>query len=379
MLLALACIDPGDTDPERKRAGADTGPAGETDADTDADSDTDSDTEPTPSWTLNPWLGIDGNAPIDSSGNIAPQLQDPALIASSGAGWVRINFLLGPWSSPEDDTPHGSLGLGWTDTYRTLVDGLVGQGLQVYGLIGGESVQSDAEVGSEAWLADYVYNFVAIVDRFKDDVTVYESFNEPNNWDATSQPTLSAEEYARLLQEVWLEVKHHNGHDADPSWQVTLVSGPLFTHDADTGASYLSDAFWYGRNTLAWDWTRDQTGSYPLDGVGMHLYVAQGDTAPRPIADGLGANLDALGAVIDTEDPGKPIWVSEVGWSSDYVGSDGQAEALGNALDTLRGDPRIAMVSWFCLVDWPGVGWGIRSDADTAKPAWDRFVSAAEE
>jgi hypothetical protein len=290
---------------------------------------------------------------------------------------VRVNFVLGPWSSPEDTTPHGGLGLGWADTYRVIVDGLVGQGLQVYGLLGAESVHSDAEDGTQAWLDEYVYNFVAVVDRFKDDVRVYESYNEPNNWDASSQPVLSAEEYAALLQDVYLETKQFNGHDADPSWQVTLVSGPLFTHDLDTGASYLSDTFWYGRNTLAWDWTHEQTGSYPFDGVGLHLYVAQGSTDAASIDDGIETNLSAIQGVIDAEDPGKPVWVSEMGWSSDYVGEDGQATALGHAFDALRGDARVAMASWFCLVDWPGAGYGLLDTGYAPKPAWTAYSAAA--
>ncbi len=136
----------------------------------DSRSDSAGDSGDTP--TLAPWLSVDGNALIDADGNVALQLLNPTLIASSGAGWVRLNFTLGPWSSPEDETPHGSLGLGWTETYRTIVDNLSGQGLQVYGLIGGESVQSAEPVGSDAWLTAYVYNFVAIVDRYKDTVRV---------------------------------------------------------------------------------------------------------------------------------------------------------------------------------------------------------------
>ncbi len=362
-LLLLACAETSDGDSGDRRPGHDA------DADADSDSDSDGDSDSDADWTLAPWLGIDGNAPIADDGSIAAQLADPALVASSGAGWVRINFKLGPWSSPEDPA--------WIATYRAIVEPLVAEGLQVYGLIGAESISSNHALGSEGWIEDYSYNFVSIVGNFKDLVRVYESFNEPNNWDETSQPTLSPEEYALLLQEVYLEVKHHNGHIDDPDWQVTLVSGPLFTHDADTGAAYLDATYTHGRSALAWDWTHAETGSYPLDGVGAHLYVAQGETGAPAIERALETNLSALQAVIDAQDPGKRMWISEVGWSSDAVGEDGQAAALGHALDALRGDARLAMVSWFCIVDWTGVGWGLRSDVDTPKAAWARFQGEA--
>ena len=50
-------------------------------------------------------LGIDANRPIDpSSGIIEPQVVDPAVIAASGVGWVRLNFVMRPWRGPDDPT-----------------------------------------------------------------------------------------------------------------------------------------------------------------------------------------------------------------------------------------------------------------------------------
>jgi hypothetical protein len=329
--------------------------------------------------TGSPWMGLDVGRPIDPySGDVVAQI-DPVAIAASGAGWVRVNFVLGPWSSPEDTTPHGALGLSWEETYRQIVDGFVGQGLQVYGLVGAELVASPDPVGSDAWLDAYTYNVVAAVDRFKDDVRVYETYNEPNNWVAPNTPALAPDRYALLLQDVYLAVKHDAGHDADPAWQVTLISGPLFSHDLDTAATYLDDTMWYGHDVWAWDWTSQYAGSTPFDGIGYHLYVAQGSTSAYDIAPKLDENLSAVQGVLDAWEPGsgKQIWVSEMGWSSDAVGEDGQADALDAAYDTLRGDPRLALVTWFTYADFPGGPWGLKSDPATTKPAWDRFVDQA--
>ena len=384
LLLLLACVSvPPEDEPEKTgrvstSTVTDTPPTRPGDTSTDDTSTDDTSTDDTstsppktdPVWDLAPWLGLNANAPLDvTTGALADTVSDPTLLASSGAGWVRLNFMLGPYDSPEDPA--------WEAAFRTIVDGLTGQGLQVYGLIGAESVSSAAEVGSDAWLDDYAYNFVAIVDRFKDTVRVWESFNEPNNWVADSTPALSPERFSLLLERVYLETKHYNGHAGDPDWQVTLVSGPLFTHDLDNGATYLSDTWWYGRNTGAWDWVHANTGGYPLDGVGAHLYVAQGDTTPGPIAAGIEANLAAMQAVIDEEDPGKRLYLSEVGWSSDYVGEAGQADATGHALSVLRDDPRVALTAWFTVADWPGAAWGLRWDVATPKLGWESFVDEA--
>ena len=267
----------------------------------------------------------------------------------------------------------------WIARYRSILEPLVAEGLQIYGLIGAESVYSAHPVGSSDWLQDYAYNFVSIVDQTKDIVRVYESFNEPNNWDATSQPTLSPEQYALLLQTVYLEVKHHNGHLYDPSWQVQLISGPLFTHDLDDGSEYLSATYDYGRNYLAWDWTHSETGSYPLDGIGIHLYVQQGITDYTSISTGLHNNISAIQNVINYWDSSKSIWISEIRWNTDYVGYNGQADALENALTFIHNDNRVSFVSWFCLLDWPGVGWGIRSDIQNPKTSWYRFQQVANQ
>ena len=48
-------------------------------------------------------IGIDANRPIDPrTGKIESQMLDPWVISSTGTGWVRLNFVLGPWASPDD-------------------------------------------------------------------------------------------------------------------------------------------------------------------------------------------------------------------------------------------------------------------------------------
>lgn len=304
--------------------------------------------------------------PVDGSINANC---DTALFGGTCTPWVRLNFILGPWSSPEDTTLHN--GLTWKQTYDEIINRFVAKGIQIYGLIGAEAYTYPVDTleqysgpdpnGAEAWINRYTYNFVKIVDDFKDRIRVYESYNEPNNWTNSSTPIVHPAWFARILQEVYLNTKLFNGHNTDPLWQVTLVSGALFTFDLNTGGSYINDTYWYGKNVWAWDWTYAQTGSYPLDGFGQHLYVEQGSSDPTAIAAALNTNIDDFWNNIYAyeTDPAKQIWVSEFGWESGIYGETFQSDNLTTAFDVLQNDGRIRLAIWFTLSDFPGGDWGL--------------------
>ena len=67
---------------------------------------------------------------IDDSGNILITDAVADRLAQSGAGWVRINFRLGPYSS---DTA------AFYAAYDTIVNRLRSRGLQIVGLMSNES------------------------------------------------------------------------------------------------------------------------------------------------------------------------------------------------------------------------------------------------
>ena len=75
-------------------------------------------------------MGIDGNQPIDeTSGVLAPEMATPAIVADTGAAFVRINFMLGPWSSPTDGTLNA--GRTWYQAFDKIVDGFLARGVGV--------------------------------------------------------------------------------------------------------------------------------------------------------------------------------------------------------------------------------------------------------
>ena len=328
-------------------------------------------------------LALDTNAPIiASTGNIAAP---PDAVAGTGAHYVRVNFILGPWSSPSDTALFGSPPRTWFETYDEIINSFLARGVQIYGLIGAEAVRPRPEgLNSEAYVQDYKANFVSIVGHFKDRVRIFESFNEPNDWAGGTSSQVQPYWFARMLEEIYLGVKYDNDHHSDPSWQVTLLSGPMFSHDLDTCEAYFNQVWDAGRRLLNWNQVKTLTGSYPLDGLGYHIYVEQGSTDPAVITGAMKANLDAVWRAftgLEGADTPKKIFVSEIGWTTQYISEAGQASNLKASIEYLRGDPRVLMAVWFCLKDFPNGEYGLfgasgLSFADR-KPSWYRFRELA--
>ena len=334
-----------------------------------------------PAFSLD--IGIDTNAPISAAtGDIAVPAQ---VVAETCARYVRVNFILGPWAAPHDATLHGSGNLTWFQTYDQIVNSFVSRGVKVYGLIGAEAVHSSAGgVNNEQYVQDYKANFVEIVGHFKDRVRIYESFNEPNDWAGGSSAQVEPYWFARMLEQIYLGVKYEDNHTSDSSWQATLVSGPLFSHDLDTVAPYFQDVANAGKSQLHWENVKTLTGSYPLDGLGYHIYVRQGSSDPVDIRNKMKSNLDSIWeAFTDLEGAGthKKIYVSELGWTTDYVTETVQADNLDTSFNFLRQDSLVQLVIWFCLKDFPSGHYGIFRQSglnvSDRKPSWYRFYNQA--
>jgi len=334
---------------------------------------------PTP-WPESYRIGLDPGAPISAStGDIyfnGPAIQD------SGSHWVRINFILGPWTTPGDSSRHGGQNMTWFETYDHIINDAVSRGLKPYALVGLEAVHSAHEVNTDGYVADYVSNFLSIVDHFKDRIRVYESVNEPNDWAGGTSAHITPYYYAKMMEDVYRAIKIDNGHLSDPSWNsLTLVSGPLFTHDQDTGEAYFTQTWTAGKTELAWEDLKSNHGTYPFDGIGYHIYVAQGTSAPSTVEWWMNRNLDAMWNSVTTlegTDTDKKYWVSEIGWNTASVTESAQADNVDTAINLFRADPRVIMTSWFCLRDFGSSWkWGLeRSDA-SKKPGWYRFQTQA--
>ncbi|HUS27216.1 MAG TPA: NBR1-Ig-like domain-containing protein [Kofleriaceae bacterium] len=288
--------------------------------------------------------------------------ENRALVDATGIGWVRINLRLDTKSAIEDEFP----------IYDHVIDDYLARGISVYILINDEAVSSTLAHGSDAWIEQaFVPAAVKIVDHFKNRVRVYEIINEPNDFAGGSSARFSPRQFAKILQDTYLAVKHDGGHDADACWQVALNSGPLFSFDDTPADTYLDQTYAIGRSQLAWDYTHQTTGRYPLDGIGYHMYVAQGlDSSNADVRTQMLANLSAINAVVTARDDAtKPLWVSEYGWEASVVGNDVQAQRLTAGFSAMAEAGTVATAFYFNFQDFPGATYGIYDDALAVRPS----------
>jgi hypothetical protein len=325
-------------------------------------------------------VGLDANWPVEGR---APswRVHPPDFMANTGTGYVRINFILDQWSSPAED--------GWLQVYDTIVNGLKARRIEIYGLIGHETVRESPEdnfrdarenAAANAWIDRYAENFITVVKHFRDRVKVFESFNEPNDWHGGNKAWIHPYWFAKMLERIYRAVKMERGFT-----DVTLVSGPVLAHDlggaenmTSMATGYLRDTYQAGKEKHGWEDVRSSFGSYPLDGIGYHLYVREAsESTPADIQRTHKKYLDAVSGIVQQQDAAqKGIYVSEFGWSS-ASGEDFQARSLKAGFEYLREDRRVALAIYFCTQDFPEKEYGLCRPDKSKKPAYNAFLEQA--
>jgi len=379
-------------------------------------------------------VGIDANRPITPfTGAIEGPSASPHILAGTGARWVRLNFVLGPWSDPGDPV--------WTDTYHRIIQGLIdawgGEGPQIYALVGAEATRPDprnlfrfppleatwalsgysnaalqkieqyvedhvADVGEtpDEWIERYAGHFETIVRKFNDQVFLFETFNEPDDWHHMHPPD-KPEDKLNPFGKTWSQAWIH------PYWLakmlqsiyqrvnplgVKVITGPLegIWENWDVPADYLNKVYEAGRRLFDWD-----DGNYPFDGVGYHLYLHEGfnpdeDEVAANIQRAYVGHLNRIEQVIiqnEGQDADRKLYISEFGWPTpnpDSAAEQGfQAHAMRTAFDILKADPRVALAIWFCTQDFPGKNYGLYKQgalgpATQKKAPFEMFVTCAE-
>lgn len=286
------------------------------------------------------------------------------LVAESRARWVRLNFIGGDWAT----------GSATTATYNRIIDAYQAKNTKIIGLIGAQSVSGGYDRENPG---NFTQKFTdvadAIVNQFGNRVKNYELFNEPNDWGGGQSSQVTERYFAEYLASVYRRIKI----DRKKS-DISLNSGPLFSFDLNNGAQYLEETYNQGKTLsgpLNWETIKSLTGSYPLDGVGYHLYVAQGMDDQAQVESQLRVNLDAIESVISSLDPDKKIWITEMGWGtgSGRVTEAVQAANLEKAYKVLYNDSMVRLGMWFTLQDFDTSEWGLIRGDGVKKLAWQSF------
>ena len=337
--------------------------------------------------------GPQGNQPgwaIDDSGNILITDAMADRLAQSGAGWVRINFRLGP---------HLTDTASFYTAYDTIVNRLRSRGLQIVGLMSNESWRGSQSAwtannwentggdGYNTYIDQYGYAFGRMVSRWQGSIRYWEVWNEPNAWTSNPSPGVYTggtyiypSNFAAMLTHCHSQVHYYSNLD------VKIISGGVFGHDiggfntGSAGADYLNATYDAGINrTGKFGWTMATYGSYPLDAIGQHIYINQGGSVNTTW---FGTYLDYLHNVLTAwEGAGsaKKTWLTEFGWRTDAVSETVQSNNLNASYNVIKGKAYVAGGIWFQLDDNPpgAMYYGIfRSDL-TKKASWTKFNTQA--
>lgn len=326
---------------------------------------------------------------VDNSGH---RLLDDAAIRrmkEAGVQAVRFGFRLGNSHQWDAKT------LAW---YDPVVDALLAQGIQPITLVGGESTSGFRQRdwiannhehtggdGDNAFIRNYTRQFAILAAHFRSRVKLWEVWNEPNAW--TSQPSpgdftggsfIYPSNFAAMLDDVYEEVHGRLGLR-----DLVLFSGGIFGHSihnvystSTAGADYLDATYRMGVRVLkTWKHTKRRLGSYPLDGIGQHIYIDQGGLTTAARVRQYYAWMHGVLLKWEGKRCRKPTYVTEAGWTTRSVSRDVQAQDLDILFRVSRSLPYVATVVWFSFHDSTGANlyYGLIGPNGGLKPAFFHY------
>jgi hypothetical protein len=214
-------------------------------------------------------------------------------------------------------------------------------------------------------------------------VRIWQIWNEANYKYFVARPNPA--QYGKLVVESFRDL-----HSADPGARIVL--GGLFSRPkgglAKPKAGQIKRA-WFAADFLErmYKTTPGVRGKFMA--VSLHPYSPDYHQLPEEIEE-------VRAALKASHDPGRAIWLTELGWSSGKPnaenghnkfekGVNGQQRELTGAFNLLRADAaswRVKRVYWFSLTDAKGEcnfcdGSGLFTDTFRAKPSWSSYKRLA--
>ena len=189
----------------------------------------------------------------------------------------------------------------------------------------------------DRWLSEFTDFARAAARRYRDEVRLWEVWNEPNEhyyW----LPEPSAARYAQVYRAL-----RHVIHSENPEARVAV--GGL----AGVGAGCCISGVRFTQSLI--------TAGIPIDAVALHPYPSNGHAPDVHV--NWQDNFDDIGEVqeiLNTSGQSRvEVWVTEWGWSSSAVDNQTQATYVRRSLEMLRDQfPFVAVATIFLDADRPG-------------------------
>lgn len=376
--------------------------------------------------------GLQGGWAVDNAGNVVflhSLTSQYGFMQTAGAGWVRVNFRLG--ACFKDWTSAGCNGTTALQTYAPVVKGARDAGLQVLGLLSNESWPGDqqqwtagnAETTERTGDNQYARDFSAkaagvLAAAFAGQIAAWEIWNEPNAWTFVgANGQVSGGTFLYPSNFAWLLKRSYQAIKTADSTNPQVISGGVLGHDPagvarvlvedgrarrvtvrgdlagtgllrqpasgggacsasipTSGADYVCATYAMGIAKAGW-----VSVSYPLDGVGQHLYVDQGGpTSSAKLKSFFDDLRNAYGAY-EGQTTIKKTHVTEIGWTTDFVPPAVQAKNLQTAYQTARSIAYVLRSYWFNVQDIPeaSLAYGLVNGNGTPKPAFRAYQTYA--
>lgn len=301
-----------------------------------------------------------------------------SAVKASGAKWVRA-FMT--WSTVEPSS--GSFNESMIASYKSFANTLAAAGIKLDVVVTNAPswASGSADTNTPPQNAsDYAAFYSHVAGELRGAVAAWEVWNEEDANIFWSGP-VDAARYAALLRAAYPAIKA-----ADPG--ATVVLGGLTGNDY----AYLDQVYAAG-------------GGGSFDAVAVHTDTACNLVSPYSYFrdNGRISQWSFLGyrevhqTMAAHGDGGKPIWMTELGWSTTShicdsgqfagqkaggVSQADQATFLKQAYHCLAHDPYVPVAMWFDLqdagADIPVDRFGLFNSDGTPKPAWAAFQDVAQ-
>jgi polysaccharide biosynthesis protein PslG len=309
-------------------------------------------------------VGLSSHLFWDSKGEVERELH---RVSRGGIRWIREDF---SWAQLE---PRNDV-FEWSRA-DTLMHGAEREGINVLAILdySADWAASGPELtyppGNPPEYAEYAR---AVVARYPG-IKAVEIWNEPNGWWAW-RPDPDPAAYARLARLAATAVK-----SVRPDIQV-LICGDALQQRSDGSTP---------------EWLRAVLTAEPslrevVDGYSVHPYPSPRHLGPE--ADAAAPQL-SFGRVATTHaiDSSRPIWITEIGWSTANAAPGGvseerQGQHIQDALKRALGDWRTFVARTF-VYSWDrssGKAWdlegnfGLRRQDGSSKPGWEALQNLVD-